>query len=280
MQWNRALLREIENTNQPSFIPTEIRRALKGIAQAFKYKAKHQNAVDIDSAMNSVHDTLHNLIRNNRNNTTQKISIEITEHFSKPKEVLNDRDLVDPLIGIIYKKSTNPTNEKVYDDKYHHSNVFTLYPRSSIRKLLDDLIASLIRNREDNVARLEGASNHRLEFINEIFVHFHVINPPSERSFIPTPKKLADKKAIINPQNKDDKCFLYAVGISVSSDELGNKNLARISKKLLKCCEQLKIDNIDFPPSTKDTEQFEKDNTNISITIFEYDGFHKRKRRW
>ena len=46
--------------------------------------------------MNSVHDTLHNLIRNNRNNTTQKISIEITDHFSKPKEVLNERDLVDP----------------------------------------------------------------------------------------------------------------------------------------------------------------------------------------
>ena len=104
MQWNRALLREIENTNQPSFIPTEIRRAHKGIAQAFKYKAKHKNAVDIDSAMNSMHDTLHNLIRNNRNNTTQKISIGITEHFSKPKEVLNDRDLVDPLIGIIHKK--------------------------------------------------------------------------------------------------------------------------------------------------------------------------------
>ena len=127
------------------------------------------------------------------------------------------------------------------------------------------------------MARLEGANNHRLEFINEIFVHFHVINPPSERSFIPTPKKLADKKAIIKPQNKDDKCFLYAIGISVSSDELGNKNLARIFKNLLKCCEQLKIDNIDFPPSTEDTEQFEKDNTNISITIFEYSGFHKIK---
>ena len=54
--------------------------------------------------MNSMHDTLHNLIHNNRNNTTQKISIGITEHFSKPKEVLNDRDLVDPLIGIIHKK--------------------------------------------------------------------------------------------------------------------------------------------------------------------------------
>ena len=54
--------------------------------------------------MHSMRDTLYNLIRNNRNNTTQKISIGITEHFSKPKEVLNNEDLVDPVTGIIHKK--------------------------------------------------------------------------------------------------------------------------------------------------------------------------------
>ena len=54
--------------------------------------------------MNSMRDTLYNLIRNNRSNTTQKISTGITEHFSKPKEVLNDQDLVDPLTDVIHKK--------------------------------------------------------------------------------------------------------------------------------------------------------------------------------
>ena len=96
MQQNRALLGEIEKTNQTSFIPTDVLRAHKGIAQQFKFKARNQNATDIDSAINSLRDTFYNLIRNNRNNTTQKISIGITEHFSKPREVINDRDLVDP----------------------------------------------------------------------------------------------------------------------------------------------------------------------------------------
>ena len=127
------------------------------------------------------------------------------------------------------------------------------------------------------MARLEGASNHKLEFIENIYVKFHVIIPPSARSFVPTPKKLANKGAIVNPKNKDGKCFLYAVGISVFSDELGNKNLERISKKLLKCCEQLNIDNINFPPTIKDIAQVEKDNPDISITIFESGGFHKIK---
>ena len=244
MQWNRALLREIEYTNQPSLIPTDVLRAHKGTARQFKFKARNQNATDIDSAMNSMRDTLYDLIRNNRNNTTQKISIGITERFSKPREVLKDRDLLDPSTGITHRRGaiSIPINESVYDDKYHHSYVFTLYPRSSIRKLYD-LTASLIQNREDIMARLEAASNHKLEIIENIHVKFHVITPPSARRFVPTPKKLANKGTIINPKNKNDTCFLYAVGISVFLDELGNKSLERISEKILKCCEQLNIDN-------------------------------------
>ena len=55
----------------------------------------------------------------------------------------------DPVTGITYKKGTISitTNEKVYGDKYHHRNVFILYPRSSIRKLLDKLTTFLINNR-------------------------------------------------------------------------------------------------------------------------------------
>ena len=125
---------------------------------------------------------------------------------------------------------------------------------------MDNLTASLTQNREDNMARLEVSSNHILELINNIYVEFHEIKSPTARSYIPTPKKLANKKAIINPKSNDNRCFLYSTGISVFSDELGNKNLERIPKKLLKCCEQLNIDNINFPSTIKDIEQFEKDN--------------------
>ena len=63
--------------------------------------------------------------------------------------------------------------------------------------------------------RLEGVSNHKSEFINNIYVKFHEINSLTARSFITTPKKLPDKKAILNPQNNDDKCFLYSTVISL-----------------------------------------------------------------
>ena len=56
------------------------------------------------------------------------------------------------------------------------------------------------------------------------------------------------------------------------------KNLSRISRKWLKCCEKLNTVNIIFLPSIKDIEQFEKDNPDeISFTIFKHGGFHKIK---
>ena len=280
MQQNRELLSEIKNSKKPYFVQTDILRAHKGIAKQFKFKARNENATDMESAINSMCDTLHNLILNNRNNATQKLSIGITEHVSKPREVFNDEDLVNPISGVIYRKGTIsiPTNERVFDDKYHHSDIFSLYRRSSIRRLLDNLTQYLIQNRENNMERLEDTSNHKLEFINNIYIKFHEINPRNTRTYITTPKKLLNKNAIINPQNKDDKCFLYATAISVYYDEINKKHANRISKNLLKCCERLNIENIKFPLKIKDIEQFEKDNPDISITIFEYDGFQKRKK--
>ena len=107
--------------------------------------------------------TLYNLIRNNRNNETQRIQIGVTERFSKPEEVPNYRDLVDPITGIMHRKGTIniPTNREIEDDKYHQSKVFTLCRRSSIRKLLDNLTESLVQNRENNMERLESTSNHK-----------------------------------------------------------------------------------------------------------------------
>ena len=71
MQRNRALLRKIQNTNQPSFTPTPVLRAC--IGQIFKFKADNDNVFTINEAINSMRDTLYNLIRNNRNNNTPKI---------------------------------------------------------------------------------------------------------------------------------------------------------------------------------------------------------------
>ena len=88
MQQNRELLNERKNSKKPSFIQTDILRPHKGIAQQFKFKARKENAIDIESAINSMRDTLYNFIHNNRNNTIKKYLLELLNTFVNLKKYL------------------------------------------------------------------------------------------------------------------------------------------------------------------------------------------------
>ena len=105
MQQNNTL-RKTRYRTARSFMPTPILRAHKNIAQAFKFKARNENAFTITGAKSSMRDTDYNLIRHNRNNTTQKMQIGVTERFSKPGEVLNEIPLFDSLTGITHQPGT------------------------------------------------------------------------------------------------------------------------------------------------------------------------------
>ena len=119
MQQNRELLKEIKDNTKPSFIPSPVLTAHKSIAQTFKFKGRNKNAVTINGVLDSMRNTLYNLIKNNRNNRThKKKQIGVTERFSKPEQVLNDGDLVDPVTGIVHRIGTIyiPTNREIEDN--------------------------------------------------------------------------------------------------------------------------------------------------------------------
>lgn len=219
----------------------------KGIAKQFKFKSSNEYAYNAQIAMNSMRNTLYDLIKHNRGDATQKISLGMTEHFSKTAD-----------------------NKRIEDNLYHTSKPITLYSQSSIRRLLDNLVESLYQTQMKNMSNLLGSIGMTTEFIDTIYIKFHEIDPPGVRSFIPTPKQLENKKAVIDPKNNHNICFLYFLRFLYKS------NPRRISKKLLEYCKSINISNIKFPPTIQDTDQFEKDNSNISITIFEYGGFSKK----
>ena len=49
-----------------------------------------------------------------------------------------------------------------------------------------------------------GVSNHEL--------HVNKYDPLAARSYIPLPAEIQNKKATINIQNNDNKCFIYCIG--------------------------------------------------------------------
>ena len=81
--------------------------------------------------------------------------------------------------------------------------------------------------------------------------------PLKGKSYIPLPKELSDKNAIINMKNEDDQCFKWAVTRALNPVD---KNAERIDKTLRKQAERLKWDGIEFPVCLQDIGKFEKSN--------------------
>ena len=93
-----------------------------------------------------------------------------------------------------------------------------------------------------------------------------VYNLTGGSSFIKTPKSLINKKAIINAQNDDDKCFFWAVLPALHPQQ---QHTERLSKH--KPFEELVIDELEFLMKVYDITKFQKINGTISINVFAND---------
>ena len=81
--------------------------------------------------------------------------------------------------------------------------------------------------------------------------------------------ELADKKAIINVKNKDNKYFLWCVLRALNPKD---DHAERVDKELKTKENTLNMEGIEYPVSLKDLNEFEKQNLSISITVFGYEG--------
>lgn len=85
----------------------------------------------------------------------------------------------------------------------------------------------------------------------------------SPSSYIPLPQIIAAKKAVINIQNEDNKCFLWSVLAGIHPTE---NNSHRVSS-YVPFLNELNIDGIDFPTPLSQIDKFERLNQ-ISINVF------------
>ena len=108
-----------------------------------------------------------------------------------------------------------------------------------------------------------GGSGLRIHRITRNFINIYKYKPLRARGFIILPDKINNKKATINIQNKDDKCFIYCLGRRFDPNP-ESKNLERVSKHLKKTCCDLGFDKIKTPVTVKDIPKIEKE---YSITI-------------
>ena len=91
--------------------------------------------------------------------------------------------------------------------------------------------------------------------------------PLGGSSYIPLPKFLAAKKAIINLKNEDDECFKWSITRALNPV----KNAERIDKKRREKSEVPNWDGLKFPVNLSDINKFENHNSSISVNVFGYE---------
>ena len=84
-------------------------------------------------------------------------------------------------------------------------------------------------------------------------------------TYLPTPAKLASKKAIINVKNRDNECLKWALRAALFPAPRG-KNPNRQSSYPVN--DGINYEGIDFPTPVKQIDKLEAQNTNLAIKVF------------
>ena len=114
-------------------------------------------------------------------------------------------------------------------------------------------------------------SGFSLDKIMHLYINFHRLALTRDSCYTELPEWIKNKKAVINPQNKDEECFKWAVIAALHHEEIKH-NPERIS--LLRPYEnQYNWKGLEFPASIKKIDKFEKNNLGIAVNVL----FSKKK---
>ena len=133
----------------------------------------------------------------------------------------------------------------------------------------EELSHSMVERILEKMATFQSrGSGWRLHSIIQLDIYTVRYNPTSGEIHIPIPEELANKKAIINIQNTDNKCFLWCILRALYPKD---NHPERVDKQLIQKENTLNTRGIQYPVSLKDLNKFEKQNPSISITVFGYE---------
>ena len=157
------------------------------------------------------------------------------------------------------------TKDYVTTTCYFNSNLKTIVRKDTIGEEYRVMSNEIL----ENVANFQRrGSGWIFRKVLSMYIHLNKYEPLSGSSYIPLPKVLQSKGAIINVLNKkDNECFKWAVTSALYPAE---KHPER-QTKYIENSEKFNWDGINFPASFKDIDNFEKLNPSVSVNVFGYE---------
>ena len=84
-------------------------------------------------------------------------------------------------------------------------------------EVIEDFFDSLIKNIKSDWKNCDFI----FDCVHVLYYKCHKINPNRGGSYIDSSDWIKNKKTAINPFNKKDKCFQYAVTVALNDEEIG-----------------------------------------------------------
>ena len=144
------------------------------------------------------------------------------------------------------------------------SNTFTILDAVDMDEMFVNCLGEINGKIDEFIRNGSGWVLHHLVRIDLGIVRY---NPLKASSYIALPKVIKNRKACINIQNNDQKCFLWCVLAALHPTE-DNSNRA---SKYMEFDNEININGIKYPVKVKDITKFEKENLIISINVFGFE---------
>ena len=153
---------------------------------------------------------------------------------------------------------------------FHSKDLKLVLEGTDISELYNEMADEI----EEEIQKVENSEGSGYTFLEVIKLVLHTTRwePIYGSSYIPLDPYIANKKAIINMKNEDDKCFMWCVLRALYPKD---KNAERIDKDLKSKQDIINMKGICYPVSLKAIDHFEHLNPNISISVL---GYNKEDR--
>ena len=245
----------IKNKEIPSDTPSYLREALERAVREYLQGIEKEKSAFENFAVKFIIEGDPNLTPVEYFN---KIYATLKDFFTYHRNIKFSMVLVCLMEQQILSKDKGVVGLK--EDKAYFNSGTHMY--INVNKLIDLNVKKIIEELE--VFQKNGSGWYFKEVLN-LEIHTVEFNPMKGSSYIPLPDWISNKKAIVNIENKDEKCFLWCILRYLHSvDEKDN----RISD-LKKYENSLNTEGINFPMKLKHISKFEKLNPSLpGINVF------------
>ena len=180
--------------------PIKISGAFSDNFVEYQSNGNRDRSISIARYLNNIREHLKRLIEDKKKSGEWKIQLIMKINYISSRNFIESRDM--------YSKSDN----------------FEIMMGSNTNEIIRNLFNSILRRYQGGLQVSMRGSEFVFDYIESLNYIFHKVDLKRSGSYIETSDWTKKKKATINVENDDDKCFQYAVTVALNYDKIKKKS--------------------------------------------------------